>query len=301
MMYKHYGRYAVIGVNEQTTNIPEHSHLPAWWNTRARGLGAMVGIPVSTGGEENLLCLSRDRYRGDDIYFHEASHAVAELAIRSGAIPGFYPRLERQYRYALSRGLWKNTYSADTVREYFAEGTQSFFNCHVESIPGNGIHGHINTRSELQGYDPGLYNLLREVFPCMNAYQMCPTGTPNEPKMNCDGSKPVTNPPTQQPGTQQPGTQSPGTQPPVAATTYQPGQTCTADKGPHCAYWGGQGYCINATHKQYMKDNCCKTCASLSTGCNDSDINCASWAQRGECTRNPSWMQVNCKKSCNTC
>lgn len=51
--------------------------MPKWWDTRARGLGGVLGRPISTGGEENLLCLSKDRYRGDDIFFHEASHGVA--------------------------------------------------------------------------------------------------------------------------------------------------------------------------------------------------------------------------------
>ena len=59
------------------TQIPEFSHLPDWWNKRARGLGGTLHIPVSCGGEENLLCLREDRYYGDDIFFHETAHAVA--------------------------------------------------------------------------------------------------------------------------------------------------------------------------------------------------------------------------------
>lgn len=61
----------------ETTTIPEFSHLPAWWNTRARGLGGVLGRAVSCGGEENVLCLRKDRYYGDDIFFHEAAHGVA--------------------------------------------------------------------------------------------------------------------------------------------------------------------------------------------------------------------------------
>ena len=51
--------------------------MPDWWNRRARGLGGTLRIPVSCGGEENLLCLRNDRYYGDDIFFHETAHAVA--------------------------------------------------------------------------------------------------------------------------------------------------------------------------------------------------------------------------------
>ena len=60
-----------------TTTIPEFRHLPSWWNKRARGLGGTLQIPISIGGEENLLCLPEDRYYGDDIFVHEVAHAVA--------------------------------------------------------------------------------------------------------------------------------------------------------------------------------------------------------------------------------
>ena len=61
----------------ELTQIPEFSHLPDWWNQRARGLGGTLHIPVSCGGEENLMCMREDRYYGDDIFFHETAHAVA--------------------------------------------------------------------------------------------------------------------------------------------------------------------------------------------------------------------------------
>lgn len=61
--YKMYGRFALMATTEVTTDIPEHRDLGAWWNTRARGLGATRERPVSTAGEENALCLSSDRYR----------------------------------------------------------------------------------------------------------------------------------------------------------------------------------------------------------------------------------------------
>ena len=59
------------------TQIPEYSHLPDWWNRRSRGLGGTLDIPLSCGGEENLLCLEEDRSHGDDIFFHETAHAVS--------------------------------------------------------------------------------------------------------------------------------------------------------------------------------------------------------------------------------
>ncbi len=63
-LFQKYGRFALMGVNEVTTHIPEHTSLGSWWNDRARGLGATVDRPVSTAGEENALC-----YRSDILVF----------------------------------------------------------------------------------------------------------------------------------------------------------------------------------------------------------------------------------------
>ena len=57
-----------------------------------------------------------------------------------------------------------------TVQEYFGEGTQSFFDVNAYSPTANGVHGPINTRAKLRTYDPTLFRLLKEVYPCMNTY-----------------------------------------------------------------------------------------------------------------------------------
>ena len=51
--YKRYGRAGVIAYSEGVTSIPEHSWLGSWWNQRARGLGATLRHPISTG--KNIL------------------------------------------------------------------------------------------------------------------------------------------------------------------------------------------------------------------------------------------------------
>ena len=58
----------------------------------------------------------------------------------------------------------------NTVQEYFGEGVQSFFDVNAYSARPNGIHNHVNTRAKLRSYDPTLFRLLKEVFPCMNIY-----------------------------------------------------------------------------------------------------------------------------------
>ena len=116
--YKFSGRIAVMGVNETTTMIPEHSYLDPKWDTRARGLGATEGTPICTGAEENVLCYSKDRYGNEDILLHEMCHGVHWLGARY-AIAGWNDRLIEAHKHANSTGLWSNTYAIKTFREYF--------------------------------------------------------------------------------------------------------------------------------------------------------------------------------------
>ena len=61
--------------------------------------------------------------------------------------------------------MWANTYAATNKDEYWAEGVQGWYNANLERDPPDGVHNAINTRTELAAYDPGLYQLIQEVFP----------------------------------------------------------------------------------------------------------------------------------------
>ena len=73
----------------------------------------------------------------------------------------FRNRLDAAYEEAQSAGLWKGTYAGENPEEYWAEGVQSWFG--LNDPPGL-LHNNINTRSELDTYDPTLSGLIREVF-----------------------------------------------------------------------------------------------------------------------------------------
>lgn len=119
------------------------------------------------------MCYKRgDRYPREDIFLHEFVHGLHNLGIASnGAIPTFDAKLSQRYNYLKRSGrLWRNTYAMSTDREYLAEGAQSYFDCNDEQNPPNGIHNHINTRTELESYDRVLYGFLKEIFPCQNKF-----------------------------------------------------------------------------------------------------------------------------------
>ncbi|CAH1266494.1 OIT3 [Branchiostoma lanceolatum] len=165
--YNYYGRAAIMADTEVTLDIPEHSGLGPSFNTRSRGLGATVSRPVSTGAEENVLCHNTDTYKVEDMFFFAFAQGLDILGARK-VVSGFKTCLQEAYVSALANGLWANTYADDTRDAYWAEGVQSFFNVNHESDPSDGIHNHVNTRAELRTYDPDLYRIIEEIFPCGN-------------------------------------------------------------------------------------------------------------------------------------
>lgn len=165
-------RVAIIGAEEQTTDIPEYRDLPTAfpgvdWNARARGLGATPARPAVSAGEENILGLKGDRYKGESILVHEFAHAVMDMAV-APTDPAFLPKLNAAYRKAMEKGLWRRTYAATNPSEYWAEGVQSWFAANRTATPPNGVHNHINGRAALAGYDPDLASLIRQVFGPVN-------------------------------------------------------------------------------------------------------------------------------------
>ncbi|MEO7094524.1 MAG: hypothetical protein ABI175_14810, partial [Polyangiales bacterium] len=159
-MVKHHARIAVMARTEVTTDVPEHADLytafPGTdWNKRARGLGGTVDRPATSCAEENLLCDATDPYVGENILVHEFGHGMVNLGV-AFADKTFVSRLKSAYDAAIAAGKWKNTYAGSNVDEYFAEGVQDYFETNIESIPSNGIHNEIDTRAELETYDPAL-------------------------------------------------------------------------------------------------------------------------------------------------
>lgn len=160
----------IIGKNEETCDLPEFAHICNssdsidYWNKRARGFGGEPEDKYSAScGEENLLALPQDKYRGENILIHEFAHLIHLIGI-VGVEPDFNSRLEQLWLSAKNKGLWQNTYAISNKEEYFAEGVQSFFNCNRFSETANGVHGPVNNRQRLSVHDPELFSLLKEYF-----------------------------------------------------------------------------------------------------------------------------------------
>ena len=155
-------RFAVMAHNELTTQIPEHSDLQPdyYWDRRARGLGPTPARPATSCGEENLLNYPGDPYSTENILVHEFSHAIHQMGLNT-VDPGFDDRLETTYNAAKEKGLWKDTYAITNKAEYWAEGTQSWFDTNRAN---DSEHNHVDTRDKLKEYDSALAALLTEVY-----------------------------------------------------------------------------------------------------------------------------------------
>jgi hypothetical protein len=153
----------VIGRDQVTTDLPEWRHdkgkqLAEYHgltrDERTRGMGGLL----TSCGEENLLHLPNDRYRGRDICLHEFSHNIRNHGIQREV----RQRFDEQYRRSLDKGLWQRSYAGSNPDEFFAELTMWYFGTHGDlhmtgSKPANGPDG-------LKQYDPDVYALLDDFY-----------------------------------------------------------------------------------------------------------------------------------------
>jgi len=155
-------RLVVMAWNEFTTDVPEHAHLePAvYWDRRARGLGATPEAPAVTCAEENLMAYPGDPYEQENILIHEFAHAMHAMGLNR-VDPTFEGRLREAWEDAKAQGLWRGTYAITNPAEYWAEAVQSWFD---DNHQNDALHNKVNTRAELEEYDPALAAMCAEVF-----------------------------------------------------------------------------------------------------------------------------------------
>jgi hypothetical protein len=175
-------RVGVMDYKEQITDLPEYRHLAKptrddprltdcerqnfgqiqamsdrdYWNGRVRGLGGRF----TTAGAENLMGLEADRYYGENIFVHEFSHLILDAV--EAVDRDLYHADEQAYAQAKAKGLWKGDYAGVSVQEYWAEGTQFWFNDNKFARLDGGVN--IVSHGDLARYDPALYAVLAKVY-----------------------------------------------------------------------------------------------------------------------------------------
>ena len=153
----------IIGRDQVTTDLPEWRHdkgkpLDEYHgltrDQRTRGMGGLL----TSCGEENLLKLEKDRYRGRDICVHEFAHNI----LGHGVSREVRQKVREQYRRSLDHGLWVGSYAGSNFDEFFAELTMWYFGTHGDlgmkgAKPANGRDG-------LKAYDPEAFALLDDFY-----------------------------------------------------------------------------------------------------------------------------------------
>ena len=163
------GRIAVRAPTEPVNELPEYRHLgiPTFWGD----FGAHAGIPVSTAGANNVLC-EPDVHHGmsGDVFVHEFAHMVQSLGmpeIKDGL--RWSLKVGELFADASQEGLWEGTYAAANVFEYWAVTVQAWFDVGLRT-------GGVDTRAELEAYDPRIAALIHEVFGDVSLDSSCHKG-----------------------------------------------------------------------------------------------------------------------------
>ena len=160
-------RIAVLAADEPLTSLPEYRYRaredPDWstFDGRAmsslRGAGPTRWVPVTVIGEELVLCHPDQPYREDSLV-HEVGHLVLNMGLEAPTgTGGFRQQLGLLLGQAIQQGLWANTYAASNADEYWAVAVQAWFDV------GGSLNG-VDTRLDLQVYDPDLAGWVAEVF-----------------------------------------------------------------------------------------------------------------------------------------
>jgi hypothetical protein len=151
------GAYIIVAEADQgVLDLPEFAcledELGTNFFTHVCGIADRADYPVVTVNALDLLGSSRGPCDGVNILYHELGHMVHNFA----ADPPDHLESRWLYADAMAAGLYEGKYAATNYREYFAEGTQSYFDAQDRE-------GRFN-RSWLEEYDPELYELLRRVY-----------------------------------------------------------------------------------------------------------------------------------------
>jgi predicted esterase len=151
----------IIGRNQATSDLPEWREKKGkpfdgdlTIDQRTRGMGGRM----ASCGEENLLKLDQDRYRGRDICVHEFSHCIAECGL--GDL--INKKIVEQYHRSLARGKWKKSYAATNPSEFFAELAMWYFGTHGD-MGMEGAKPEPGPKA-LRDYDPEGFELMDEIF-----------------------------------------------------------------------------------------------------------------------------------------
>lgn len=135
------------------------SSLPGFSNTANRSAEYQSSRKVAGSPSDNLLCYPYPAFsEHEGVFVHEMAHMIHITGLDND----FDNAVKSAYNNAMSSSKWAGTYASQDYYEYLAEGVEAWYN--VKLPFEDDFHNTINTRAELQNYDPELYNLINQHF-----------------------------------------------------------------------------------------------------------------------------------------
>ena len=122
-----------------------------------------VNPPATSTGEENLIGLPGDPWRGESHLVLVFAQVIQNVALRT-LDPKFDARLKETYDAAMKKKLWENTHAAKVFSMYWGQGVQSYFDCNQPVRAPDGAHNGICTNALLKKYDLALHILIDETL-----------------------------------------------------------------------------------------------------------------------------------------
>ncbi|AEB06223.1 hypothetical protein Corgl_0095 [Coriobacterium glomerans PW2] len=162
---------AVYGLKYDAYDVPEHRMGYLMATRPVEGFGGEAENAISSISEANLIRLRTGRYAtrypNEMILVHEFGHAIHLVGINFLEDQTCADQVRSAYRGACERNLWPDSYAISNYEEYFATLSTVWFDAMQEGIDGtwDGIRGPVNTRDELEQYDPSGYELMKSIYP----------------------------------------------------------------------------------------------------------------------------------------
>lgn len=178
------GNYAVIYPEGVTI-----SDLPENFITDATGTGVYNwsnNLKALASDEANLICNPESGF--GHTLVHEVGHMIDIGGIRR-LNGNFQTQLSTAYNDAIAAGNWTNTYANSNKEEYFAETFTIYYGVNwIGPEGGDGWRNNIGTRSQLQNYDAGIFDLLNANLNTQTNIPGCRIPVFSNVTANCPGT-----------------------------------------------------------------------------------------------------------------
>jgi alpha-glucosidase len=163
---------AVIAKNESYCDIPEATNLRKKQTFDGRnfceicGGGGVVGRPITTVCEDNLLKTKKDPYFGqEDILTHEFAHAIHLLGMNQldkDKITIFYSEAKAKGIFE-KNSLHQSTYMMVNEQEFFACLSAAWFGVHNRNSPN--VSQELVNRDSIKEKLPDMYEFMKTIYP----------------------------------------------------------------------------------------------------------------------------------------